>query len=60
VDAEKQARLNAETHAQVMQHEAAAARAWASSQVLHRDCFHMPLRSSQCCAQASGSFMMHH
>ena len=34
VDAEKQARLDAEAHAQDMQSEAAAARAWASSQVL--------------------------
>ena len=59
VDAEKQARLDAETHAQDMQHEAATARAWASSQVPYRDGFHMPLRSSQCCAQASICCMMH-
>ena len=33
VDAEKQARLDAEAHAHDMQHEADAARAWAANQV---------------------------
>ena len=34
MDAEKQARLDAETRAQDMQQEAAVARAWAASQAL--------------------------
>ena len=34
VDAEKQARLDAESRAQDLQQEAAVARAWAASQVL--------------------------